>query len=74
MWGHGRVEVELVDLPCFGRRTRLIWSKQRRRCPNPTCRVVTFVESDDRIAADRAGMTAAPCRKWQPIWAAIGTR
>ena len=57
VWGHGRVEVELVDLPCFGRRTRLVWSKQRRRCPNPNCRVVTFVESDDRIAADRAGMT-----------------
>ncbi|MEP1123960.1 MAG: ISL3 family transposase [Ilumatobacter sp.] len=57
VWGHGRVEVELVDLPCFGRRTRLVWSKQRRRCPNPNCGVVTFVESDDRIATERAGMT-----------------
>jgi transposase len=56
-WRHGIDEVELADLPCFGRRTRLVWMKQRWRCPNPTCAVVTFTESDDRIAADRAAIT-----------------
>ena len=57
VWRHGIDEVELADLPCFGRRTRLVWLKQRWRCPNPACRIVTFVESDDRIAADRAAIT-----------------
>ena len=57
VWRHGVDEVELVDLPCFGRQTRLVWLKQRWRCPNMLCAVVTFVESDDRIAADRAAIT-----------------
>ena len=56
-WRHDVCDVELVDLPCFGRRTRLVWSKSRWRCPNPDCEVVTFVEVDDRIAAERAGIT-----------------
>ena len=54
---YGRDDVELVDLPCFERRTRLVWSKRRWRCPNLNCDVVTFVESDGRIAADRVGIT-----------------
>jgi transposase len=57
VWQHDRVEVELTDLPCFGRRTRLVWSKRRWRCPDPACDVVTFVEIDDRIAAERAAIT-----------------
>ena len=54
---HDRVEVELVDLSCFGRRTGLVWAKQRWRCPKSMCRVMTFVETDDRIAAERAAIT-----------------
>lgn len=57
VWLHDRLEVELVDLPCFGRRTRLIWTQQRWRCPNVVCGVVTFVEVDDRIADQRAAIT-----------------
>lgn len=57
MWRHDDLDVELVDLPCFEPRTRLVWSKSRWRCPNPDCDVITFVESDGRIAADRAGIT-----------------
>jgi transposase len=57
VWHHDDLDVELVDLPCFERRTRLVWSKRRWRCPNPDCSMVTFVESNDRIAADRAGTT-----------------
>lgn len=30
---HGVREVELVDLPVFGRPARLVWRKQRWRCP-----------------------------------------
>ena len=57
VWQHDRVDVELVDLPCFGRQTRLLWSKQRWRCPNSRCAVVTFVETDARIADGRAAIT-----------------
>ena len=34
---HGTREVALVDLPCFGRATRLVWRKQRWRCPLQCC-------------------------------------
>jgi hypothetical protein len=57
VWRHDDVGVELVDLACFDRRTCLVWSKSRWRCPNPNCAVITFVESDARIAADSAGIT-----------------
>lgn len=57
VWHHDVTNVELVDLPCFGRQTRLVWSKQRWRCPNRSCTMVTFVEIDDRIARERAGIT-----------------
>ena len=40
-WDHGQREVLLVDLPVFGRPTRLAWLKQRWRCPSPSCVVVT---------------------------------
>ena len=57
VWHHDDLDIELVDLSCFGRRTRLVWSKSRWRCPNPSCAVVTFVETDERIAAERVGIT-----------------
>ena len=57
MWHHDVIEVELTDLPCFGRWTRLVWSKRRWRCPNARCVTVTFVEVDDRIAVERAALT-----------------
>ena len=57
VWHHDDLEVELVDLPWFGWPTRLFWPKSRRRCPNPNCDVVTFVETNERIAAERAGIT-----------------
>ena len=45
---HGVREVELVDLPVFGRPARLVWRKQRWRCP--TCRRA-WTEQDPRIAS-----------------------
>ncbi len=54
---HDVDEVELADLPCFGRRTRLVWHKRRWKCPNPACRVVTFTETDERIASPEAAVT-----------------
>ena len=32
LWSDGDREVELVDLPAFGRAVRLIWHKRRWRC------------------------------------------
>jgi transposase len=34
-----------------------VWRKQRWRCPNPKCPVVTFTETDPRIAASAAAIT-----------------
>ena len=42
--------VTLVDLPCFGKCTRLIWHKRRWRCPDADCTNGSWTEEDDRIA------------------------
>ena len=57
MWLHDRVEIERVDLPRFGRQTRLISAKNRWRCPNSVRGVVVFAETDERIDAARAVVT-----------------
>jgi transposase len=49
--------VVLVDLPAFGRPTRLAWRKHRWRCPSPTCAVRSWTEDAPRIAAARLVMT-----------------
>ena len=52
-----RPVVELVDLPCFGRPTRLAWRKFRWACPNEMCLVGSFTEQVPTIAAARLVMT-----------------
>ncbi|MCI0543651.1 MAG: hypothetical protein L0Z49_04280 [Actinobacteria bacterium] len=52
-----RPAVELVDLPAFGRPSRLAWRKHRFRCPDPGCGVGSWTGEDRRIAAPRLGMT-----------------
>lgn len=52
-----RPSVELVDLPCFGRATRLVWRKRRWSCPNGTCATGTWTEDVPAIAASRLVMT-----------------
>jgi len=47
----------LVDLPCFGKCTRLQWHKRRWRCPDADCTNGSWTEEDDRIAGSRLGMT-----------------
>lgn len=56
-WVKDRPAVELVDLPCFGRPTRLVWHKHRWRCPNVTCAAGSWTGEDPRIAPARAVMT-----------------
>lgn len=56
-WVKDRPAVELVDLPCFGRPTRLVWHKHRWRCPNVECTVGSWTGEDPRIAPTRGAMT-----------------
>ena len=61
--GHGVRDVELVDLPVFGRPARLVWRKQRWRCPS--CRRA-WTEQDRQIASARCAMTTRAAR-----WATV---
>ena len=58
--------VPLVDLPCFGRPTRLCWHKRRFRCPESECPKLSWSEEDPRIASARMAMTARSGR-WVTI-------
>ena len=49
--------VRLVDLPCFGKATKLAWHKRRWRCSDPDCPNGSWTEGDDRIAAPRLALT-----------------
>ena len=52
-----RYQVELIDLPAFGRWTRLVWHKRRWRCPDPGCPMGSWSEQDSRIAASRQALS-----------------
>ena len=56
-WSKDRPVVELVDLACFGRPTRLVWRKRRWRCPHTWCRVGSWTEEAPSIAPPRLAMT-----------------
>jgi transposase len=56
-WVKDRPEVVLVDLPCFGRPTRLVWHKHRWCCPAFECATGSWTGEDPRIAPARAVMT-----------------
>jgi len=57
-----RSGVELVDLFSFGRPARLVWHKQRRRCPSASCPQGSWTVLDDSIAPMRARMTDGAVR------------
>ena len=52
-----RPEVELVDLPVFGRQVRLVWRKRRLVCVQPGCAVVSWTVEDPAIASPRLALT-----------------
>jgi transposase len=62
-WRHDDREVVLVDLPVFGRPARLVWCKQRWKCP--VCGR-TWTEQDPRIASSRCALTTRAAR-----WATV---
>jgi transposase len=57
-----RHDVELVDLPCFGRRTRLVWRKTRWRCAEAACAIGSWTIVDRRIAPARAVLSDRAAR------------
>ena len=61
-----RPAVELVDLPCFGSPTRLVWVKHRWCCREAACPAGSWTIVDDRIAPARAAMTDRAAR-----WATV---
>ncbi len=52
-----RLAVTYVDLPCYGRSTRLVWLKRRWRCEDTSCDVRTWTEQNDQIAYPRQLLT-----------------
>jgi transposase len=58
---HGRRDVRLVDVPCFGRPVELVWRKRTWRCAEPGCSAGTFTEQNEQIAAPRALLTRRAC-------------
>jgi len=52
-----RPEVELVDLPVFGRRARLVWRKHRLVCLQVGCLVVSWTVENLAIASPRLALT-----------------
>jgi len=54
---HGRRDHRLVDCPCFGRPSELIWRKRTWRCADPVCPQGVFTEQDDQVAMPRALLT-----------------
>ena len=55
-----RPVVVLVDLPAFGRPTRLVWRKLRWSCVLTSCPVGSWTETVTTIAAARLVMTDRP--------------
>lgn len=58
-----RMEVEVRDLPCFGRAARLVWRKRRWRCWDGDCPARTWTEtsphcSSRNLLTARAGKEA----------------
>ena len=52
-----RDKVLLVDLPVFGRPSRLLWRKYRWKCITTTCPMLTWTTDVPSIAASRLALT-----------------
>jgi len=52
-----RDRIELVDLPAFGWRARLVWRKHRWACPNRACAQGSWTGEEPTIAAPRLVLT-----------------
>lgn len=61
--GHGRVMVEMIDVPWVDRPVRIRWRKRRWICLEDVCAVVSFVEQDPEVCAPR-GMLSTHAIRW----------
>ena len=57
-----RLRVVVRDLPVFGRRVKLVWSKRRFSCPEPDCPQRTLTECSDELP-DRHVLSARAARE-----------
>ncbi|WP_218851431.1 ISL3 family transposase [Nocardioides panaciterrulae] len=58
---HGRRDVRLIDVPCFGRPVRLVWRKRTWRCGEEKCTARSFTEQREDLAGPRALLTVRAC-------------
>ena len=58
---HGRVECAAGRCAGDGSAGAYLWRKRRWVCREPACRVGSFVEQDQRVAAPRAKLTVRAC-------------
>lgn len=63
---HGRRDVVLIDVPCFGRPVGLVWRKRIWRCTEEACSGKAFTEQHDTLARPRALLTT------RAAWWAVG--
>jgi hypothetical protein len=68
-----RPVVELVDLPAFGRPTRLCWHRVRFCCPNGDCDMLSWTWDDPRIGAPRQALTER-AKRWVTLQVGIHGR
>ncbi len=61
-WVKDHTDVELIDLPIYGRAARTVWRKCRFSCPASECERKSFTEEDDRIAGPRQRLTSRAAR------------
>lgn len=54
---HGRRDVVLVDVPCFGRPVELVWRKRTWRCAEELCATRSITEQHNGLAPPRALLT-----------------
>ena len=84
---HDRVHVEIRDLACFGRPSRLVWRKRRWRCREALCEAKTWTEGSEHVDAQavitrprgwrRAAKlvrTLGRCRRSPPSSGCVGGR
>lgn len=63
---HGRRDVALIDVPCFGRPVQLVWRKRTWRCTETACTGKAFTEQHAALARPRALLTS------RAAWWAVG--
>ena len=82
-----RVTIDVRDLACFGRPTRLVWRKRRWRCREERCAVKTWTEESPAALARhgsrgvrgsrravRSASWPGRCRRWRRRWGCVGGR